>query len=193
MANALVQTKALYQNNGAGTTDAIVWNSNTTTGNMVLVSIGIVGTTVSSITDSQSNTYTKIDGTGTSRAELWYAYNITGGTTPTVTATCGAIGANVTMIIREYSGLTTTDPLDKHVVGTGASTAASSGATAATAQANELVVGYNNKEIIGDIIEHCRPIIFVTIIYSFNKVSHSVSYDVQKDTLIVDIIKYNGF
>lgn len=142
---AIVQTKSSSTSVAASQT--ATWNSNTTTGNLIVVVLYTAFQTfsvVSSITDSQSNTYTKIDN-GTDNnpdIEFWYAKNITGGTTPTITATFSA-GTQVTAFIaREYSGIDP-NPLDAHVIGTTTGTSpASSGNTSATTVTNELVVGY---------------------------------------------------
>lgn len=116
---------------------------NTTTGDTILVVIGTTAAaSVSSITDSQSNTYTKVDGVSVGSnpddAELWMASNITGGTTPTITVTLSAAVSGV-IIAREYKDALT---LDKHVATTGSGASVSSGASAATTQAEEVVVGW---------------------------------------------------
>lgn len=145
MAISLVQTisnNSNFPNPGVAGT----WGGNTTTGNTIIVMVGTNGSSnfVSSITDSQSNTYSKAgsDSTagGAGEIEIWYAKNITGGTTPTLTVNMNTTNGT-SFIAREYSGLDTTAPFDKFS-GSGAnSSAASSGATATTTQASELVVG----------------------------------------------------
>lgn len=139
MAYAIVQTKT-GATSGA-TSFTMVWSSNTTTGNLIVVVVGIITNTVSSITDSQSNTYTKAtNGKANSNdVEIWYAQNITGGTTPTITVNTSASGTS-SGIAQEYSGLTAS-AFDKAVSGTGIAGTASSGNTAATTSANELIVG----------------------------------------------------
>lgn len=135
-------------NSGSYTnTCALTWNSNTTTGNTIIVSITYnddTAGTISSVTDSQSNTYNLIGTGGSSGGDThtasYYAYNITGGTTPTVTVTMSTGDHDFSMTMREVSGLTTTDPLDKVAEGTTASgTSHTSATTATTTQANELV------------------------------------------------------
>lgn len=122
----------------------IVFPGNTTTGNLVVVFVGHQSGTVNSVTDSQSNTYTKIldRSGGLAEGSLWYAYNITGGTTPTVTVTISS-SQRLHAIAKEFSGIENgSDPLD--VFASAASTSTtnhSSGATATTAQNDELVVG----------------------------------------------------
>jgi hypothetical protein len=147
MAATLLQSRAA--NTGGYTQNATIqWLSNTTTGSTVLISVTYnddVAGAISTITDSQTNTYYKIAGGasgGDTTTELWYAYNITGGTTPTITVTTDT-PANYhdwTLIIKEVAGLTTTDPLDKSVSNaTSSGTTHTSNATATLSQANEFV------------------------------------------------------
>ncbi len=101
--------------------------------------------TISSFGDNNTNTWTLIASdkqTGQRQTWLYYAYNVHAGAT-TITVTWGASQfADANIIIREYSGLVTTDPLDKsaHANDGGSSTSHSTGTTAATTQASELVV-----------------------------------------------------
>lgn len=138
----LLQSKTL--GTGAAPTVAITWSKNTSAGSLILVVVGTnnTGSTVSSITDSQNNVYTKVDsGTATSdNGELWYSSNIAAGATPTITLTVSSI-FNVAVIIQEWAGSTTT-PLDVHTTGSGSSTAVVSAASAQPTQGKNLVVGW---------------------------------------------------
>lgn len=91
----------------------IVWDNNTTTGNLIVV-LASVGTSenITAINDTDLNTYTKIEDIdqNTTTMQLWYAYNIVGGTTPTITLS--VTGGDSYAIAREFSGNFTTDPLD---------------------------------------------------------------------------------
>jgi hypothetical protein len=113
-----------------------------TAGNLNIVAVGWNDTTstVSSISDSQGNTYTLAIGptTGTGlRQSIYYASNIRGGSnTVTVTFNQAAIWVDVRVL--EYSGLSTTSPLDVTAGAAGTGTSASSGA-ATTTVANELI------------------------------------------------------
>ncbi len=96
--------------------------------------------TVTSITDSQSNTYTRaIRGTISSlgdvlNAEIWYAKNIIGGAgSVTVNHTID----NCAMFAREYSGF---DTLDVTNAANGSSTTPNTGTSSTTARATELIV-----------------------------------------------------
>lgn len=136
MAIAFVQSSSNYlSTNTTPITDT--WSSNTTTGNFIVVSWEGHGATVSSITDSQSNTYTKAGANtaGIYNTEVWYAQNITGGTTPTITLNISS-GQPSGIIIKEYSGVITTgnpiDASDFTATGTG-TTATTNNITTVTA------------------------------------------------------------
>lgn len=143
-----VQTKTLYQTSIA-TTIAVPFTTASTSGNLIVVHIDWDGQTrsINTVTDNKGNSYAKIIGptnwNGASyRAELWYAYDITGGAGAiTVKAKLSGAPTSFSQIyISEYSGILTTDPLDKSSVAIGSSAAVSSGAKT-TAQANELIYG----------------------------------------------------
>lgn len=100
---------------------SVTWSGNTTTGNLIIVSVAFqnnTGVRVSGITDTQGNIYYPIVrrvGSQSSTIELWYAKNITGGVTPTVTSqsiTSTGGGQRTVMTINEFSGLDQTQPLD---------------------------------------------------------------------------------
>lgn len=130
---------------------AATWSGTTTTKNLIIVGIMAnngVGTTVSSIADTQSNTYTLVQRNNTScNAELWYAWNIIGGA-GTVTATLSnSTSAAIGMVIREYSQIEfTANPLDVSAIGNnaGSSTVATS-ATSNTIRSRELIVGVGGE------------------------------------------------
>ncbi len=148
MAWSLLQTKTASKTSGAGTT-ATSSLATTTTGSLVVVGCQNDSGSLGGITGISCTgmTFTKIDELQTGdtlfNGSLWYAYNITGATTPTLTVTfaAGLIGG---AIIREYSGGITTDPLDKHTIAHEASANANlnSGATAAQTGLNNLVIGF---------------------------------------------------
>lgn len=107
------------QNFTTFTNTVAVTAATTTTGNLLVA--GIWGTVLTSNPLARSvsdgtNTY-KYAGTesvGANTMEIWYAVNITGLTTPTITATRAATLANnpLGMQVVEVSGLATTQPLD---------------------------------------------------------------------------------
>ena len=71
---------------------------------------------------------------------IFYARNIAGGSN-TVTAAFSSTNNHPWLAIYEYSGLSATVPLDQTGHAQGSSSAASSGLTAQTASANELIFG----------------------------------------------------
>lgn len=120
------------------------WLSNTTTGNLVVVGVSITNAatlgTVTSVVDTQSNTYVKaVSKAGTGAivvgAELWYATNIIGGAG---SVTVNHVLDSTSIFVREYSGAF--NYLDVTSSKAGSSTTPDSGATGATAQGNELIV-----------------------------------------------------
>ena len=122
---------------------SVTYPSAQTAGNLNVVVVGWNDTSssVQSVTDSHSNTYTlavgPIRGTGLSQS-IYYAKNIASGSN-TVTATFNQAAAAVDMRVLEYSGVDTLNPLDATASGTGSSSTASSG-SALTNAGNELVV-----------------------------------------------------
>lgn len=121
------------------------WTS--TSGNM-LIAIAEADTVAQNgitVTDSKGNTWNRVISTSlasTFDLEVWVAYNITGGATHTVTASDNGGGVDSLIIVEEWSGAALTSAADKSAGTTGlASSALNSGATAATTQADELVIG----------------------------------------------------
>jgi len=113
-APALVQFKRGPSTSGP-TTISAAFDSNVTAGNLIVVSVmDDNGGTISSVTDSRGNTYQQATTTvwiGTGRRTwVYYAYNVAAGATNVTTTFAGAGQAN--MLIHEFSGILTTDPLD---------------------------------------------------------------------------------
>src|ERR1700676_1598772 len=130
-----VQTRTLLQNTTA-TTIARQFAAASTSGNLIVVHLDWDGQTrsITSVTDNKGNNYARINGPtnwdgANYRAELWYAYNITGGGAAiTVTAKLSGAPTSFSQIyISEYSGIATTNPLDQNSVATGNALAVSSG------------------------------------------------------------------
>ena len=149
LAQAHVQTNTLFQPTLA-TTIASTFASPSTSGNLIIVHLDWdnQARSISSVTDNKGNTYARISGPtnwngALYRAELWYAYNITGGGGAIkVTATLSGTPTSFTQIyISEYSGiLSVANPLDQSAVNTGATVGVSSGFKTTTYN-NELVYG----------------------------------------------------
>jgi hypothetical protein len=111
------------------------------------------------VNDSAGNVYTEAVGqTQTSdghQLHLFYAKNIAGGAN-LVTATFSGTNNHPWLAIYEYRGLSATSPLDRTAAAQGTATAVSSGSTAVTSSANELVFagvglpsGYSGTETAG--------------------------------------------
>ncbi len=128
----------------SNTTVAVSYTASQTAGdtNIVVVGWGDTSSTISSVTDSKSNSYAlavgPTSGTGL-RQSTYYARNIAGGST-TVTVTFNKAAAYPDVRILEYSGLDASTPLDKAVGAAGSGTTANSG-TVSTTTASELIFG----------------------------------------------------
>ncbi len=128
---------------GLGSSSA-VWANNTVNGHLIIVGVTITNVTtlgtVSSVTDSQNNTYQKaVSGTKSSSLvsvidqEIWYAQNITGGAG---SVTVNHTADNCAIYAREYSGFNTLDAVGSAI---GSSATPNTG-TVNTAFANELLI-----------------------------------------------------
>lgn len=96
------------------------------------------------VTGNNSTSWSRVISTSlaaTFDLEVWVAYNIPGGAAQTVTATDSGGGVDSLIIVEEWSGAATSSAADKSIGATGSGTALSSGASATTTQANELVIG----------------------------------------------------
>lgn len=121
------------------------WTS--TSGNM-LIAVAQADTVAQNgitVTDNKGNTWSRVRSdslAATFDLEIWVAYNITGGAGHTVTATDNGGGVDSLLIVEEWSGAALSSALDKTTGTTGTtSTALNSGASAATTQAAEVVIG----------------------------------------------------
>lgn len=144
---AYVQTNTLFQTTTA-TTISSTFASPGTSGNLIVVHIDWNGQSnhVNSVTDNKGNIYAKINGTtnwngANYAAELWYAYNITGGAITVKATLSGAPTTFSQIYISEYSGiLSVANPLDQNSVSTNNTAAVSSGSKT-TAYNHELIYG----------------------------------------------------
>ena len=143
MAIAFVQQKSTV--NGTSQTPAAAFTSNTTTGNCIMVAVLMgVANTVSSIAIS-SGSASFVKGiavpNGNFPCEIWYALNITGGTTPTVTVTESAVDTVGSLIaIYEFSGVATSSAADgTGASGTGTSASPALGSNLVTTNANDVL------------------------------------------------------
>jgi RHS repeat-associated protein len=115
-------TPTLVQS-GVNHSSAVTLGSAVSTGDAIVVGVTNFGA-VSTVTDNKGNTYTKVADAknGTDHAAIYYAKNVTGGSTFTITSNAGG-----TIAAHEYSGIATSTPLDKTASSTGTGTVLSSG------------------------------------------------------------------
>jgi len=110
---------------------------------LIVVSVRMSSTSQTvTITDSTGNSYvdavSQAQSSDGHQVHIFYAKNIKAGAN-TVTATFSATNNHPWLAIYEYSGLSTTNPLDQTAHAQGSSASANSGASAITSSANELV------------------------------------------------------
>jgi subtilisin family serine protease len=129
---------------GSGLTSlAQAFPSATTQGNMIIAFVRMSTTSQTvSVTDSAGNAYadavSQAQAADGSQTHIFYATNIKGGAN-TVTATFSSTNNHPWLAIYEFSGLNATAPLDRVAASQGSSSTPSSGATANTSSAAELV------------------------------------------------------
>jgi hypothetical protein len=139
---SLVQVN--YKTSTSASSLATAYRSAQTAGNLNIVVVGWNDTAsgVSSVTDSNGNTYTRAIGptAGTALTQsIYYAKNVAAGSnTVTVTFNKAAIYPDVRVL--EYSGADTANPLDVTAAAVGTGLAANSG-SASTTSLNELIFG----------------------------------------------------
>jgi hypothetical protein len=139
----LLQT-AKNQSASSGSTITQAFAYNTKAKSLLLCSVICATGTVSSVSDAQSNSWALAtsETNGTSTTYLYYAYNVTGGSTDLVTVNLSTTGLVVAMIIREYGGVATNEsPLDLTAVATGTTGNISVATAGNTNSPNELVIG----------------------------------------------------
>jgi len=138
---------AMVQSNAGERTGAasipVSFLSGNTAGNLIVVLVRMSSTSQTvTITDSAGNSYVDaVSQAQTSdghQVHILYAKNIKAGAN-TVTATFSATNNHPWLAIYEYSGLSTTNPLDRTAHAQGSSASPNSGASAITTNANELV------------------------------------------------------
>jgi hypothetical protein len=131
----------------SGSSIAVTYSNGQIAGdlNVVAVMSGDTTSSISSVTDSNGNTYTRAVGPTTTtglQQSIYYAKNIAGGSN-TVTVKFNQTASYPNVNALEYSGLDTANPLDVSAAASGSGTAASSG-SATTTSVNELIVGAGN-------------------------------------------------
>jgi len=142
-----IEFKQAAYNNGTGSSLSATFGSATTTGDAIVVGINWYNdTTISSVSDSNGNTYnlvTTVTQTSTHKAALYYALNITGGASHQVTVTfSGSSDAGIS--VAEYSGFATSGALDQYAGASGASGTALNSGNVTTTQATEMLIGWGS-------------------------------------------------
>nr|WP_255679752.1 SpvB/TcaC N-terminal domain-containing protein [Methylocystis sp. WRRC1] len=132
-------TPAIIQS-AVATSGVVTLPNSVTAGNLVTVALSVWSTTAiptNAITDNKGNTYTRVNeiGNGDDHIAIFYAKNVTGGSSFTITSSKGG-----TISAHEYSGVATSSPLDKNNKAVGTGTALSSGSVTTTLD-NELYFG----------------------------------------------------
>lgn len=147
MAYGIAQTQTANITTAA--TSGSIAVSTTTTGNLgiLIIATNTGGITYSSVTDG-TNTYTLV-GNVNSQA-CYYCANITGVTSPTISFNSSS-SVKYSIIFREYTGVQTSSPLDKSTQQSQSGTSFTSGASAATTNATDLVIGWMGVEAAGTI------------------------------------------
>ncbi len=138
----LVQSSAV-EGSGVGSVSAS-FGGNNRAGNLILAFVRMSTTTQTVIvSDSMGNVYTEAVAQASQTADghqvhIFYAKNIVGGANR-VTANFSSSNNRPWLAIYEYSGLSTTNPLDQTAHAQASSSVANSGMTSTTSSAKELV------------------------------------------------------
>jgi hypothetical protein len=124
---------------------AVAFSGAQTTGNLNVVVVGWNDTTssVTSVADSLGNVYTQVGATITGtglRQAIYYAKNIAAGSNK-VTVTFNQAANAVDVRILEYSGASTTSPVDVVAPGAAGSGSTATSGSATTTVANDLIFG----------------------------------------------------
>jgi hypothetical protein len=120
---------------------AKAFTSATTQNNLLVVGVYTWGGTVSSITDTLANSYILATSASTASGNNLYVYYAINKATGANTVTAHLSGGGVMEDIHEYSGISTTAPLDQKKVSLGTGTAINSGSVA-TLVPDELIFGF---------------------------------------------------
>lgn len=146
MAISVVQRNIGYDPNGVNGSVTATFSSANTAGNAIIVAIAIADTTTTgqaTPTDTTGNTYTSLQNfsNGSSfNAHAWFGcFNIAAHTSGNVVTSSPDLGA-CNMHIWEVSGLQTSSALDQFTKTFGSTTSLTTGATATTTTANELLL-----------------------------------------------------
>lgn len=140
-----VQSRSV--DSGTGTSATLAYNSNIVAGNLLVIAVRSGGTAANPvITDSQGNTYTRhvLQTEGTDHQTSIHSAIAISSAACTVTLTTGSVTRR--WAIHEYDSAGTTVTKDQHASAQGDSTTPSSGNTATTSSASELLFGASSCE-----------------------------------------------
>ena len=117
-------------------------------GDLLVVACGMDGAAtgkITSVTGSDGTVFTQVSGIDTAAVavalDCWTGKATTGGASYQATIVFDDSSTNLTSVIQQFNGFIGTPTVDVYAVGSGTSTSPSSGATATTSDANELVLG----------------------------------------------------
>ncbi len=122
-------TPAFVQGGVSSNGNSVTLTNPVTTGDLILVGITTWNqtSTAASVHDSKGNTYTRVldavNATTSDHVAIFYAANVTGGSSFTVSSTL----TGITISVHEYSGVATSSPLDLSASQTGTSATPTSG------------------------------------------------------------------
>ncbi len=129
----------------ATTTNAVAFSSANTAGNLLVVYAIWDNTSAATISDTRGNSYASVAPASRWKGSAWssqvfYAKNVAGGANTVTLSLAAAVTSWSIAYVHEYSGIDKVSPIDVSVVGTGTSSAMSSG-SATTTNATDLVFG----------------------------------------------------
>lgn len=146
-----VQTKSASVN--PATTVSVTFDSATASGNLIVLCVGNYYAGVNAggawtASDNKGNTWASagVHDVTSGKIQIFYAANITGGASHQVTITVAGAATYTALTAVEYSGAATVSPFDQFAASrtTASQAAYASPATATTAQADELLVGFHH-------------------------------------------------
>lgn len=129
---------------------------NATTGNAIVVWArqGAANTITGTVTDTAGNTYTNIGYTSLGsgdRAGLWYAKNITGNASNSVTVTWSVSSGFTAITVIQISGASTSAPLDTFVAGSSGAANSITSLAFTTGVANTVVIMAASIQSLGNV------------------------------------------
>ena len=129
----------------ATTTNAVAFSSANTAGNLLVVYAIWDNSSAATISDTRGNSYASVAPPSRWKGSAWssqvfYAKNVAGGANTVTLSLTAAVTSWSVVYVHEYSGLDKVSPIDVSVVGTGTSSAMSSG-SATTTNPTDLVFG----------------------------------------------------